>query len=121
MRVRVGEVPLHSITIGGVTAEVHEGVAKARLPDQEGLREVEIHLIDMARNERRFRVDVIVDTTPPAIDWRRPTTDALISTAEIDVEGGSYQRDRSVKSGHALGRMLADALDEAEPIERHFC
>jgi predicted amidohydrolase len=42
-------------------------------------------------------------------------------TAEIDVEGGTYQRDRSVKSGHTLGRILADALDDAEPIERHFC
>ena len=42
-------------------------------------------------------------------------------TAEIDAEGASYQRDRSVKSGHALGSILADALEEAEPIERHFC
>jgi len=86
VRVRVGEVPLHSITIGGVVAEVRGGVASARLKDGEGARDVEIHIIDKARNERRFRVSLIVDTTPPKIDWRRPAADALISTPEIEVD-----------------------------------
>ena len=62
----------------------------------------------------------LVDPAGEIVVRSRRHAESLI-TAEIDVEGYSYHRDRSVKSGHALGRILAEALEEAAPIERHFC
>ncbi|MEO2002520.1 MAG: carbon-nitrogen hydrolase family protein [Candidatus Poribacteria bacterium] len=62
----------------------------------------------------------LVDPTGEIVGRSQRHAECLI-TAEIDVQGHSYHRDRSVKSGHALGSILAKALEDAAPIERHFC